>query len=80
MATRQDFPDIDLIAQWARQASAGDGDAHPAGVAIDPKAGEVFVTDGVRNGLFTFLAPKFFCKESPSKPADNTQSITERKK
>jgi DNA-binding beta-propeller fold protein YncE len=37
---------------------------HPAGVAIDPKTGEVFVTDGVRNGLFTFLAPRFFSKET----------------
>jgi len=32
-------------------------------VAFDPKAGEVFVTDGVRNGLFTFLAPKLFSQE-----------------
>ena len=33
---------------------------HPAGVALDPKHGEVFATDSVRNGLFTFLAPYFF--------------------
>jgi len=33
---------------------------HPAGVAINPKAGEVFATDSVRNGLFTFLAPSLF--------------------
>ena len=39
---------------------------HPAGVAIDPKAGEVFVTDGVRNGLFAFLTPNLFSKESVS--------------
>jgi len=47
---------------------------HPAGVAIDPQAGEVFVTDGVRNGLFTFLAPKFFSKDStsPEKLADKS--------
>jgi len=37
---------------------------HPAGVAINPKSGEVFVTDGVRNGMFTFLAPSFFSKEA----------------
>ena len=36
---------------------------HPAGVAIDPRDGEIFATDGVRNGLFTFLAPRFFAKE-----------------
>ena len=33
-ASRKDFPDIDLIAQRARQTSAADGDARPAGVAI----------------------------------------------
>jgi DNA-binding beta-propeller fold protein YncE len=37
---------------------------HPAGVAINPRTAEVFVTDGVRNGLFTFLAPVFFSKET----------------
>lgn len=35
---------------------------HPAGVALNPKNGEVFATDSVRNGLFTFLAPHFFSK------------------
>jgi hypothetical protein len=41
-------------------------------VAIDPQAGEVFVTDGVRNGLFTFLAPKLFSQQAkpPDKAAD----------
>jgi len=45
---------------------------HPAGVAINPKSGEVFVTDGVRNGMFTFLAPGFFSK--PSQGASGTSS------
>lgn len=31
---------------------------HPAGVAINLKDGEVFATDSVRNGLFTFLMPR----------------------
>lgn len=35
---------------------------HPAGVALDPKGSEVFATDSVRNGLFTYLAPYFFLK------------------
>jgi DNA-binding beta-propeller fold protein YncE len=53
---------------------------HPAGVAIDPQGGEVFVTDGVRNGLFTFLAPKFFSKDSRSleKPADQSAGSNRR--
>lgn len=29
---------------------------HPAGVALDQKRGEIFATDSVRNGLFSFLA------------------------
>jgi DNA-binding beta-propeller fold protein YncE len=45
---------------------------HPAGVAINPKSGEIFVTDGVRNGMFTFLAPGFFSK--PSQGASGTSS------
>ncbi len=36
---------------------------HPAGVAIDPKDGEVFASDGVRNGLFSFLARTLFAKQ-----------------
>src|SRR5581483_250923 len=33
---------------------------HPSGLALDPAHGELFVTDSVRNGLFSFLAPEFF--------------------
>ena len=33
---------------------------HPAGVAFNARDGEIFATDSVRNGLFTFLAPEFF--------------------
>ena len=33
---------------------------HPAGVTYDPKHGEVFATDSVRNGLFSFLARFLF--------------------
>jgi DNA-binding beta-propeller fold protein YncE len=36
------------------------GLVHPTGVALDPSHGEIFVTDSIRNGLFTFLAPEFF--------------------
>jgi len=59
---------------------AGSFLVHPAGVAIDPQGGAVFVTDGVRNGLFTFLAPKFFSKDSRSleKPADQSAGSNRR--
>jgi DNA-binding beta-propeller fold protein YncE len=33
---------------------------HPTGLAIDSKHGEIYVTDSVRNGMFTFYAPEFF--------------------
>ena len=31
---------------------------HPTGVALNPKDGEIYVTDSIRNGLFSFLAPE----------------------
>jgi DNA-binding beta-propeller fold protein YncE len=30
---------------------------HPTGLALNPKDGEIYVTDSIRNGLFTFLVP-----------------------
>ncbi len=42
---------------------------HPAGVAVNPKQSEVFATDSVRNGLFTFLAPSFFTNHARSASA-----------
>jgi DNA-binding beta-propeller fold protein YncE len=33
---------------------------HPTGLALNPRDGELYVTDSIRNGLFTFLAPGFF--------------------
>jgi DNA-binding beta-propeller fold protein YncE len=31
---------------------------HPTGLALNPKDGEIYVTDSVRNGLFSFLVPE----------------------
>lgn len=33
---------------------------HPVGLALNPPSGEIFVSDSVRNGLFTFLTPELF--------------------
>jgi DNA-binding beta-propeller fold protein YncE len=33
---------------------------HPVGLAINPKDGEIYVSDSVRNGVFSFLLPQFF--------------------
>jgi DNA-binding beta-propeller fold protein YncE len=33
---------------------------HPTGLAINPKHGEIYVSDSVRNGIFTFVMPQIF--------------------
>jgi len=33
---------------------------HPTGLTLNPKNGEIYATDSVRNGLFCFLAPDWF--------------------
>jgi DNA-binding beta-propeller fold protein YncE len=33
---------------------------HPTGLALNVKDGELYVTDSIRNGLFTFLMPEWF--------------------
>lgn len=33
---------------------------HPTGLALNPNDGEIYVTDSIRNGLFTYLVPDFF--------------------
>lgn len=39
---------------------AGTDLIHPSGIAIDPANGEIFTTDSVRNGIYSFLVPSFF--------------------
>ncbi len=52
---------------------------HPGGVAIDPKDGEIFATDSIRNGLFSFLAPNLFPEHSQSRSTrGNSVTRTER--
>jgi DNA-binding beta-propeller fold protein YncE len=33
---------------------------HPVGLALNPKTGEIYVSDSVRNGVLSFLVPQFF--------------------
>ncbi len=49
-----DVPPMAIIHGPATQLVA------PAGIAINPKAGELYITDGGVNGAFTFLVPQFF--------------------
>lgn len=48
------------VAPWAKIMGPFSQIVHPTGVAIDPAHGEIFVTDSIRNGMFTFFAPEFF--------------------
>jgi DNA-binding beta-propeller fold protein YncE len=36
------------------------GLVYPSGVAINPACGELYASDSVRNGVFTFFVPEFF--------------------
>jgi DNA-binding beta-propeller fold protein YncE len=44
---------------------------HPMGLALNPKDGEIYVSDSVRNGVLSFLVPQFFPQESPSSTSDS---------
>jgi DNA-binding beta-propeller fold protein YncE len=33
---------------------------HPVGLALNPKAGEIYLSDSVKNGVLSFLVPQFF--------------------
>lgn len=33
---------------------------HPVGLALNPKLGEIYLSDSVRNGVLSFLVPQFF--------------------
>jgi DNA-binding beta-propeller fold protein YncE len=64
-------PDLGFIGMW-NITDNGDtapraiikgpfsGLLHPVGLALNPQYGEVYVSDSVRNGVFTFLVPDFF--------------------
>jgi DNA-binding beta-propeller fold protein YncE len=46
---------------------------HPVGLALNPKDGEIYVSDSVRNGVLSFLVPQFFPQENPSSNPDARQ-------
>src|SRR5207237_10038726 len=51
---------------------------HPAGLAINPKDAEIYVSDSIRNGLFTYLVPDFF-GGSTKKPNDSRRAHAKKK-
>ena len=51
---------------------------HPTGLAINPKDGEIYVSDSIRNGLFTYLVPDFF-GGSTKKPNDSRRAHAKKK-
>ena len=48
---------------------------HPVGLALNPKDGEIYVSDSVKNGVLSFLVPQFFQQEDPIPHSDRRQSI-----
>ena len=64
-------PNLGFVGVW-RVTDSGDvpplfkiggpfsGLLHPVGLAINPKDGEVYVSDSVRNGLLSYVTPDFF--------------------
>ena len=41
---------------------------HPVGLALNPKDGEIYVSDSVKNGVLSFLVPQFFPQDTSSNP------------
>jgi hypothetical protein len=44
---------------------------HPVGLALNPRAGEIYASDSVRNGVLTFLVPQFFQKDTRNPNANS---------
>ncbi len=41
---------------------------HPTGLALNPRDGEIYVSDSIRNALFTYLVPEFFGPSTEPRP------------
>lgn len=52
---------------------------HPVGLALNPKDGELYVSDSVRNGVLSFLVPDFFKREDHQKSLTKKNPETEAK-
>jgi DNA-binding beta-propeller fold protein YncE len=48
---------------------------HPVGLALNPKDGEIYVSDSVRNGVLSFLVPQFFAQQDLTKLSDRQAKI-----
>ncbi len=46
---------------------------HPVGLALNPKAGEIYVSDSVKNGVLSFLVPQFFDERQPAEDLKLTE-------
>src|SRR5205807_8300744 len=47
---------------------------HPVGLALNPKDGEVYVSDSLKNGVLSFLVPQFFPQQNANLNFDGRQS------
>ncbi|PYU24484.1 MAG: hypothetical protein DMG32_13895 [Acidobacteria bacterium] len=62
------------VAPLAMIRGSFSGLIHPVGLALNPKDGEVYVSDSVRNGVLSFLVPQFFPQENPTSNPDGRQA------
>src|SRR5438132_42539 len=71
-------PDKGNTPPLAKLGGPFSGLLHPTGLAINPKDGEIYVSDSIRNGLFTYLVPDFF-GGSTKKPNDSRRAHATKK-
>ncbi len=60
------------VAPLAMIRGAFSGLIHPVGLALNPKAGEIYVSDSVKNGVLTFLVPQLFQQDGTSSNSNAT--------
>ena len=48
---------------------------HPVGLALNPKEGEIYVSDSVRNGILSFLVPDFFLEPKDHDSSNDPQGV-----
>jgi len=53
---------------------------HPVGLALNPAAGEIYVSDSVHNGVLSFVVPDFFAESSSGSARPDTPRTTDRSK
>lgn len=53
---------------------------HPVGLALNPAAGEIYVSDSVHNGVLSFMVPDFFAQSSTGSAGGDTAPLADPRK